>query len=390
MGNLCAKRNRIKLKLQAVVYITPEKVSLTFDENNAERITIDFLDQKGWVRLGTTCQKEFVATFARGSECYEAIKQSSSYKIRYQIGKEGEESEWETYNPKKMVSSSDISKFSSDVKKLRESISNKGLPNGVNQINIAFVGITAAGKSSSIDTFKYSQTNSDASACAGMGIKQKGSYTLTQHELHPKIMIYDFFGWDLGQTVSSQNTFWDSMKGNYSKLHLLGPQLKSLMNSQELSVNVSQIKKENEVDINDQIHAYIFYFRHTEDADKLTESRTKFDEFRQEVQNAGFNPVIVIPHFDDYLKEKKVDLENLVGDVVTTSQIYKEYVNHYCTGSTKHVFGLVATSAFPGREYPESLKLLSLEILDKAMDQAITRIVDRRKLGLLPERTPER
>jgi len=99
------------------------------------------------------------------------------------------------------------------------------------------------------------------------------------------------------------------------------------------------------------------------------------------------HPVIVAPHFDDYLKENKVNPVNLVESKgFESSQIYNKFVNQYHTGSTKNVFGLVNTSAFlSNSQYPESLQQLSLEIVHRTMLQAITRIRERRMLNILSE-----
>jgi len=254
------------------------------------------------------------------------------------------------------------------------------MPRNANKLNIALLGTTRAGKTSTIGSLRLSLDDSLGSLVAGIGENNRGTVTLVKKPINNKIDLFDFFGMELGlneQTESSTQKFWNSQQYNLHKLHLFSTQFDKIMSEPFEDIDISAIPNESEVDINDQIHAYIWFFRHTEDAPENKEQKANFEKFRRQVQKSGFNPIIVVPNLDSYANKHNISLANLLREDINRSNLYHKFLLPYKLGNTRHVFGVINETAkefIGGRDYPNHLRLTYLEILHTAMELAKDRI----------------
>jgi len=208
----------------------------------------------------------------------------------------------------------------------------------------------------------------------------KGSFTLRIHSLTDKIRLYDFPGIEEAEGDNTA-TFWTKFKPHYSKLHLLDGQFEKFKKYDRIpNIDPSEIKEEDSVDINNQIHAYIYFMGYTKDNDKLAFSMQSLQDLKKEVETVDFSPIIVIPKLDLFIQESSEITELLKKDDITKSEIYWEFIKKFNSGTTNSLFGLinpVAGCLVGTNNYPACLQALSLEVLLVAINQAKRRIIDR-------------
>jgi len=84
--------------------------------------------------------------------------------------------------------------------------------------------------------------------------------------------------------------------------------------------------------------------------------------FTRKVQIPGFYPIVIVPSFDAYDNDHNVSLAGLLLEDINTTNIYDEFLKPYKFDNTS-VPGVVAILLDKKRYYPDSLKLIYLEIL---------------------------